>query len=143
MLDKKADIATLTKATEILLVILARNLNRTPFEMAFLLAENMSLLTKLVMLGKQKDYSCVVRIFEEFYQNADRILSLALTDETRETLTLFLDVVRIGFISKDEQVTKWTVNTTGKIVLLLAQKETASEVYQILIKDNKFVPVGV
>lgn len=109
--------------------------------MAFLLVEKMSLLTKLMIVGKKKDYSCIVKVFEDFYSHADRILSLALTDETRETLSLFLDIVRMGFVSKDEQVTKWTINTTGKIVYLLAQKELSSEIYQILVKDNKFIPV--
>lgn len=123
------------------MVILAKNLNRTPFEMSFFLVEKMNLLTKLMIVGKKKDYSCIVHIFEDFYTHSDRILSLALTDETRETLNLYLDIVRMGFVSKDEQVTKWAINTTGKIVLLLAQKELSNEIYQILVKDNKFVPV--
>lgn len=143
MLDKNADISTLTKATEIIVVILARHLRRSPFDMSFLLVEKMQLLTKLVIVGRRGDYSSVVHIMEDLYRHCDKIIPLALTDSTRDTLHLFLEIVRMGFVSKDENVTKWTVNATSKIVYCFTQNNFSGEIYDCLVKKCNYVPVAV
>lgn len=95
-----------------------------------------------MIVGRRGDYTSVVKIMEDFYRHCDKILSLALTDQTKDTLHLFLEIVRMGFVSKDESVTKWTINTTSKIVYCFSQNDYSGEVYQYLVKECNYVPVS-
>jgi hypothetical protein len=101
----------------------------------------MTMLTKIVAVGMKGDYQPIIHIMEDLYKYCENILSLALTDPSRETLYLFLDIVRMGFVSKEAAVVKWAINLTSKIVYILTMKEFTVEIYNILVKKCSYVPV--
>ena len=142
LLSQHDKISSLTKATEIVLVIMARHLNVTPFQVAFFLAEKKTLWVKLVSAGVRGDFKAVIRIFEDFYKQVDHILVFALLDQTKDTFLLFLDVLKTGFVSKEIQVVKWTINTLSKLVYSLAHKDYTNEIYEFLVRKAKLIPVG-
>ena len=70
-------------------------------------------------------------------------MDLTLTDSTRDTLFLFLEIVRMGFVSKDSTVVAWSINLTSKIVYTLSARDYTVEVYEYFAKQCKFVPVAL
>jgi hypothetical protein len=109
---------------------------------AFFLAEKKTLWIKLLSSGVRGDFTPVIRIFEDFYKHTDNILIYALLDQTKDTLLLFLDVLRGGFVSKEIQVVRWTINTLSKLVCSLGQKDYTSEIYEYLVRRAKMIPVN-
>ena len=101
----------------------------------------MTLLTKLFALGKRGEYEPIIKIMEDFYRYCENILGLALTDETRDTLFLFLEIIRMGFISREIQIVKWSINIASKIVYLLNLKEFTVEIYDFFVSKCNYVSV--
>lgn len=85
----------------------------------------------------------MIHIFEDFYKHVDNILVYALLDQTKDTLLLFLDVLKTGFVSKEIQVVKWTINTLSKLVYSLVHKDYTNEIYEFLVRRAKLIPVGL
>lgn len=68
------------KVTEFILVAFARQINRSPEEVALLLTENSKYFYNLIVCGMDGDFDFIIAFLEQVYVFNEKLVQMSLTD---------------------------------------------------------------
>lgn len=94
------------KVTEFILVAFARQINKSPEEIANLLTEDPKYISNLIVCGIEDRHDFVISFLEQVYVFNEKLVQMALTDVSHKTLTLLLNFLKSGLVSRSGEVCK-------------------------------------
>jgi hypothetical protein len=83
--------------------------------------------------GAKDDFGPVVSWLSEIYANIDHVLQLMTQNEMN--IGIFFSTVKPGLLSKEAEVSVWTLRTYSKVLFELANLELAAVSYEWFTRE--------